>query len=217
MKSSSLTSARRKLHYFFWILLCIGFVTISFLIYKELSAPLPNQPIVVSTEAPPAVEPKDPIIKAAYAVPPDRPRQLIIPRLGIDANIYPVGLVDGTIGAPTNAWDVGWYSSSALPGKPGSLLLDGHVNDALNSPGIFAKLHTLQQTDEIRVERGDKTVLHYRVNEVRQVPLKDVDMRLLLDAKPGEERTVLITCGGTYDMTRQTYNDRVIVIAYRKS
>lgn len=215
MNNSSPSSTRRKLHYFFWILLCIGFVILGFLIYKELSAPLPSQPVTVSTEAPPAVEPKDPVVKAAHTVPPNHPRQLVIPRLSIDANIHPVGLVDGTISAPTNAWDVGWYSSSALPGKQGTLLFDGHVNDTLNSPGVFAKLHTLRQADEIRIERGDKTVLDYQVKEVRQAALKDVDMSLLLSAEPGEERLVLITCGGAYDQARQTYSDRVIIIGYR--
>ncbi len=157
--------------------------------------------------------------KNTYTVPPTHPRQLIIEKLGINANILPMKILsDTTLEAPKTAWDVGWYAQSALPGSGnGALLIDGHVNDALDQPGIFSNLTLLRPDDELTIERGDKQVFTYRIEKVEQKPTDQIDMNTLLhSAEADKEGVNLITCGGTYNNKRQTYNDRVLVYAVRR-
>jgi len=126
-----------------------------------------------------------------------------------------MGTTEGVLNAPASAWDVGWYNQSGLPGLDVSaLLIDGHVNDALNSPGIFYKLSSLISGDRIEVERGDGQKFTYSVVNVEQKSLRDVDMTAMLkSAIPGKQGLNLITCGGTYSYETKTYDDRVLVFA----
>lgn len=207
---------RKRLLWGLGAIVLIGSIAAAAFIPSQL--PSRQLPASINTEPAPPTEPKSAEAKASYTVPPEHPRQLIIAKISVDANVHPVGIApDGTIGAPTNAWDVGWYTKSALPGKPGSLLLDGHVNDTINSPGVFAKLFTLQQGDEIIIEKGNKATLTYRVTNVAQISLKDVSMKDLLAGPESREQLVLITCGGKYSKESQTYSDRVIVQAQRST
>lgn len=158
--------------------------------------------------------------KKAYTVPASHPRELKIPKLGIDANILSMGILkDGSLDAPKTAWDVGWYDESALPGSgQNALLIDGHVNDALNTPGVFYHLGTLKTGDDMQIERGDNELFTYKVVQVDQKPIDQVDMaKMLRSAEPGKEGLNLITCGGDYDYKRETYKDRILVYAVRIS
>jgi LPXTG-site transpeptidase (sortase) family protein len=165
----------------------------------------------VASNAQPAKTPA-----AQYTVPADHPKQLTVDKLGINANIVSLGtLKDGSLDAPKTAWDVGWYDNSTLPGSGyGALLIDGHVNDALNSPGVFYKLNTLAVGDTMQITRGDGQVFTYNVNEVDQTPIAQVDMsKMLRSITPGKEGLNLITCGGVYNYTLHTYTDRILVYA----
>lgn len=155
--------------------------------------------------------------KAAHTVPGDHPRHLIIPSLNVSANILPMGVTaNNAIEAPASAWDVGWYSKSALPGSNyGSMILDGHVNDTLNGPGVFYSASLLATGDTIIVERGDMQRLSYRVTSVTQRPVDQVDINALMESVGNTGGLHLITCGGAYDTSRGTYDDRVIVTATR--
>jgi LPXTG-site transpeptidase (sortase) family protein len=158
--------------------------------------------------------------KDSYVVPADHPRHLIIESQGISVNILPMGLTEtGALDAPKSAWEVGWYDHSTLPGSGhGALLIDGHVNDALNSPGVFYKIHTLKSGDEIKIERGDNQIVTYQVVKSEQQPIERVDMaKMLQSIEPEKEGLNLITCGGEYNYKQQTYDDRVLVYAERVS
>jgi len=156
--------------------------------------------------------------KLSYDVPTNHPRKLIIDRLSIDAVVEPMGILqNGALEAPKTAWDVGWYNKSALPGSDeNALLIDGHVNDALDSPGVFYHIGSLKAGDEMKIERGDRQLFTYRVTKVDQMPLEKVDMAgMLKSVTTGKEGLNLITCGGVYDYRRQTYNDRILVYSER--
>lgn len=191
----------------------------SYFLYTQLEAPkkvIVQAPLAVAKAS---VKRKTEQEKQAYAVPPSHPRELIIKKLGVDANILVVGAVEGTLSAPGSAWDAGWYNQSALPGRgSGALLLDGHVNDALGSPGIFYSLTALTKGDEMTIERGDGQKFTYAVTDVQDVPLEKVDMNTaLVSAVPGKEGLNLITCGGLYDYQKKTYDHRIIVFSVRVS
>jgi sortase A len=158
--------------------------------------------------------------KLSYDVPTNHPRNLIINKLSITANIQPMGILqNGALEAPKTAWDVGWYNKSALPGSDEkALLIDGHVNDALDSPGVFYHISSLKAGDEMKIERGDREIFTYRVVKVDQLPLEKVDMAGMLESiTKDKEGLNLITCGGVYDYKRQTYNDRILVYSERVS
>ena len=159
---------------------------------------------------------KTPEQKAAYSVPPTHPRQLIIDSLSINANVLPMGVLkSGALDAPKTAWDVGWYNASALPGSSyGALLIDGHVNDSLDRPGVFARIGTLKNGDILKIQRGDGVEFSYSVQLVEQKPTNQVDMnKLLTPITEGKSGLNLITCGGTYNAQKKTYDDRILVYA----
>lgn len=186
-----------------------------YILYSTLHAPKQTISILPPAEVKASTEQKTAAQKQAYTVPPTHPRQLTISKLGVDANILPMGTTKGVLNAPASAWDVGWYDQSGLPGlDAGALLIDGHVNDALNSPGIFYRLSSLISGDKIEVERGDDRKFTYSVVSVEQKSLRDVDMTAMLkSAIPGKQGLNLITCGGTYSYETKTYDDRVLVFA----
>ncbi|MFI5212739.1 MAG: class F sortase [Candidatus Saccharimonadales bacterium] len=211
---------KRLLHLLLWLLAGIVLIAGAWLAMALYFAPPAATPQAIrqpkSDIAASSVPPKTPEVKRAYSVPADHPRELIIKRLGIDTNILSMGtLSDGTLAAPATAWDVGWYNQSSLPGTgEGALLIDGHVNDALGTPGIFYRLHDLQTGDTIQIERGDKQLLTYSIVKVDQVPVDQVDMTSMMrSVTPGTQGLNLITCGGTYNQARKTYDDRILVYA----
>jgi LPXTG-site transpeptidase (sortase) family protein len=197
----------------------IGFLLIaagSYFLYVQLVAPkksIVQAPLAVAKAS---VKKKTEQEKQAYTVPPSHPRELIIKKLGVDANVLPIGTTEGVLDAPGSAWDAGWYDKSALPGQGGALLLDGHVNDALGSPGIFYSLTNLVKGDEMIIERGDGQKFTYAVTAVQDIPLEKVDMnKVAASAQAGKEGLNLITCGGLYDYQKKTYDHRIIVYAVR--
>lgn len=216
MKKIHTTSKTSRL--FQIALLVSGLVIIAaggYTLYGALHTPKQAVSILPPAEVKASAEQKTPAQKQAYTVPPTHPRQLTISKLGIDANILPMGATRGVLNAPTSAWDVGWYNESGLPGlDTGALLIDGHVNDALNSPGVFYKLSSLVSGDKIQVERGDSQKFNYSVVTVEQKSLSNVDMnKMLTSTTPGKQGLNLITCGGTYNYETKTYDDRVLVFA----
>lgn len=155
--------------------------------------------------------------KNDHTVPPLHPRYLRIDKLNLSARVISVGKTkEGALDAPSTAWDVGWYKDSGQPGQGGAMLLDGHVNDSFNTPGIFAGLHTLQNGDLLTVERGDGQVYTYRVvtTEIKSVAHVDMD-RLLSSITKDRQGLNLITCGGTYNRRTGTYSDRILVYTER--
>jgi LPXTG-site transpeptidase (sortase) family protein len=208
-----------------WVLAGIGTVAIvSGAVYalslyyfnSPMPTPVIKQPLVT---APTDTSPEKTVVqKARYTVPSSHPREIRIPSIGVDANIMPVGTTsDGTLAAPLSAWDVGWFDKSNLPGAgSGALLLDGHVNNRLGTPGIFYELRRLKVGDSIQIERGDHTVINYRIVTVVQVPVDRVDMRTMVQpVSTGKEGLNLITCGGQYDSERRTFVDRILVYSVR--
>lgn len=204
-----------------WVLaLVIGVALLvtGYFVYIEYITPtplIPNQPTTKAADA--SGTQKTDEQKNQYNVPPTHPRELIIKKLGINANIVPVStLKDGSIDAPKTAWDAGWYEQSALPGTGGngSLFIDGHVNDALGTPGIFYRLDSLAAGDIITIERGDHAMISYAVQTIDRRPIANVDMNQALRSfVPGKEGLNLMTCGGVYDTARKTYDDRITIYA----
>jgi LPXTG-site transpeptidase (sortase) family protein len=208
--------------YRFLLFLGVGMIffgTLVYLAYRDFFMP-PDQLVKQPEFTIPQVQSKDKTDKekVAYTVPPTHPKNLIIEKLAINANIVPLGtLKNGALDAPKTAWEAGWYASSTQPGTgSGAVVLDGHVNDTLNTPGVFYKLHTLMPGDVLRIERGDNTFFDYRVKAIEQTSVDKLNMsRVLSSIEPTKEGLNIITCGGAYDRNAQTYTDRIVVYATR--
>jgi hypothetical protein len=136
---------------------------------------------------------------------PGGPSVVAIPAIGVDAEVRPVGVLDdGRLEVPPAAM-VGWYQYGSSPGEPGSAVLAGHIAyDGVD--GAFRYLAELTPGDEVRVD--DATFVVERVEQFRKEQLPpDVW------AEDGPSRLVLITCGGSFDSARRSYDSNVVVWA----
>ena len=161
--------------------------------------------------------------KQEWTVPASHPRYISIPKLGIEnARIVQLGIIKktGQLDAPVSIHDAGWYNGSALPGKGGAMLMDGH-NGGPNFGGIFEKLRELKNGDEIIIERGDGKKLTYVVKDNRDMNVKDINdpsnkwgMATMTNSiEAGKEGLNIITCVGQWDERSQTFNERTMLRA----
>jgi len=150
----------------------------------------------------------------SYVVSPNLPRALYINKISVAARLMPMNVnTDGSLQAPKNIYDAGWYTSSVKPGEDGAMLIDGHASGKTRQ-GLFGYLDTLKVDDQIQIEKGDGTKLTYKVLHTETVPLADVDMQKMLtpygDAKKGLN---LMTCTGTWIASEKTYDERALIFA----
>jgi len=157
---------------------------------------------------PPAPNPRSPT--------PTAPSRLVIPAIGLDAPIQPVGLMTVTEGGQTYyQWQVpdgfaaGWFNTSAPPGQPGNTVLDGHHNI---SGQVFRYLVNLKPGDAILVYAGEHP--HRYIVRERHI-LLEKGQPLAVRLKNAEwiqptadERLTLVTC---WPYTNNTH--RLIVVA----
>lgn len=149
-----------------------------------------------------------------YTVAPSAPRIINIPSQNVKARVIKQAMAaDGTLQAPKNIYDTGWYQDSSKPGQGGAVLIDGHATGP-TAAGVFDNLDKLKAGDTITVERGDGVVFSYAVDKVDIMPSGNVDMKsLLLPVTKGTSGLNLISCTGAYDAKTNTYADRVLVFA----
>lgn len=151
---------------------------------------------------------------ASYKVAPNMPRYLIINKLNVYARVKPLGVdSSNTIAAPDNIYDAGWYQRSALPGKAGTMLMDGHVS-SWTAKGIFYNLKNLNRGDQIQVERGDGILVSYRVVKAQVYDAQEVDMAAALSpVEPGKPGLNLITCSGELSDNNRSFKQRLVIFA----
>ena len=139
------------------------------------------------------------------------PKKLKIKKLGIDSFIQQVGKNENNeVAAPYNIYIAGWYRDSAKPGDKGLSIIDGHL-DGYSKPGIFKDLKNLKPNDEIIIEKGDSSVVKYKVMKVEEVD-SDKAVNYLFSQSPKiKSQLNLITCGGNYDTNKKVYDKRIIV------
>lgn len=149
-----------------------------------------------------------------YAVAPELPRVLSIPSLGVKARVLGMDVTaTNQLRAPNNINDAGWYNSSARPGQPGAVALNGHVSGP-TQPGVFKKLQTLKNGDEIILDNGAKQSFRYKVAHVETLPVEKVEMVKYLQVYGDAEKGVnLMTCGGKFNAKTQQYESRTLVYA----
>ncbi|UCG26039.1 MAG: sortase [Chloroflexota bacterium] len=146
----------------------------------------------------------------------DDSTRLMIPSIGVDAPIQPVGLMElEEDGHNYQQWQVpsdyaiGWHRTSAWLGSPGNTVLNGHNNV---HGAVFRDLVDVDFGDEIVVQEGKRTY-RYQVAHREVLEESDQPLRVRLDnAKwmfpTSDERLTLISCWPYVGNTH-----RVIVVA----
>ena len=140
------------------------------------------------------------------------PLQLIIPALNIDAKIQDVGITKkGNMGVPNNFTDVGWYKYGAIPGRLGSAVIAGHVNNGLAFPAVFAHLGDLKKGDDVYIKMDDGKEVHFVVVDLSTY---DYNAKVSKVFNQNDDRYLkLITCTGVFVKSYGTHNKRLVVTA----
>ena len=174
-----------------------------------LWAPSPAAPVAtVTPEAPPA-----PVVlatPAARTVVP--PASVTIPAIGVDTRLDQIG-VDGAgaLVPPADFTVAGWFAAGPAPGDPGPAVLAGHVDDR-TGPAVFFRLEELDVGDQVLVTREDGTTVTFAVTRVAEYPKTAFGTDEVYGPTAGPELR-LITCGGTFDRSRRSYTDNIVVFA----
>lgn len=142
---------------------------------------------------------------------PGRPTRLVIPSIGVDANVQSVGMWwrdPSQIGIPTNFTDVAWYNGGPKPGEPGSAVIDGHLDGKSVKEAVFFNLDKLKPGDLVEVTGSDGKTIQFKVTNTK---LYDYNAATndIFDPDPAHTRLILITCGGDY--VGGQYDKRVVV------
>ena len=140
-----------------------------------------------------------------------KPVRLIIPSLGIDADVTHLGLTsDGDMDSPTKLMDTGWYKYGSHPGDSGSAVIAGHIGGS-QAPGIFIDLHKLKKGDQVSTIDDKGLTVTFTVRESRTYS-QDGQPDEVFRGKGGNFLN-LITCTGTWLDGQKTFSERLVVFA----
>jgi len=141
------------------------------------------------------------------------PTKIDIPRIGVNADIQKVGLLDdGTLETPAILSGlVGWYQYGPTPGELGPSVLVGHV-DSYKGPSVFWNLSKLHLEDAVSITRSDGTTAQFIVSRIAQY---DQDNFLTHEVYGNIDHAGLriITCGGTYNHLTGRYSQNTVIYA----
>jgi sortase (surface protein transpeptidase) len=141
------------------------------------------------------------------------PLGLRIEALGIDAPVGAYGVDgNGQMDVPDNVTEAGWYKFGPAPGQPGSAVIAAHVDLAGPGRGLFYDLDELEPGDLISVIHADGSVSDFEVF-ARSVYLKSELPLETIFSRTGSPVLTLITCGGGFSRSANSYDSNVVVYA----
>jgi LPXTG-site transpeptidase (sortase) family protein len=167
---------------------------------------------VASASPAPRTSSQDTLAAAqAIVAPASGPVRLVIPAIGVNAQVESLGLdAQGRMATPSRADRVGWYSPGATPGDVGNAVIDGHL-DWTDGPAVFWRLGRLKRGDELTVLRADGSKARFVVQSASTTPYDSPTDALF--TRSGPPALTLITCAGAWDRQRATYLQRLVVRA----
>ena len=140
------------------------------------------------------------------------PVRVAIPALGVDGPVLPAGVnVDNELDVPPDARSLVWYRHGPSPGERGSAVIAGHLNWR-GVTGLFADLARTPVGAEVVVVLDDGSQRSFRVTTVELVPKPAVSVNGVF-ARDGGRVLRLVTCGGEFDDTVNSYRSNVVVTA----
>lgn len=133
---------------------------------------------------------------------------LSISRLGLNAPIVGVPLINGDWDVSWLGADAGWLNGTAFPTWSGNSVLTGHVWNADNTPGIFLQLKTLAYGDQVRIHAWGQTYI-YEVRENRLLAPTEINVAI---EHRDETWLTLLSCE-SYNTLTDSYTWRRMVRA----
>ncbi len=142
------------------------------------------------------------------------PVGLRIDSLGVDAPIeaYGVNQRTGQMDVPRNVRDVAWYEYGPTPGEAGSAVLAAHVDLKSQGPGVFFDLKTLEPGELISVTFDDGSEQWFETRARNTYQKEDLPLDVIF-SRDGASVLTLITCGGGFSASNQSYDSNVVVYA----
>ena len=142
------------------------------------------------------------------------PVRLEIPAIGVASPLIRLGLnPDGAMQVPADFQVAGWFTGGPQPGQLGPAVIAGHV-DSRNGPAVFYRLRDLHPGDLVRVVRADHRVIRFRVDSLASFPKQALPDEAVFGATTTPALR-LITCAGSFDWSRRSYRDNLVVSATR--
>jgi sortase family protein len=166
-----------------------------------------------STGRAPVTDPPAPVVVAAPAARTvAAPVRVTIPAIGVDSTLTDIGVdAAGALVPPADFAQAGWFAAGPVPGEVGPAVLAGHVDDR-SGPAVFFRLEDLTAGDQVVVTDGDGERHTFTVTRVEAYPKTAFATAEVYGPTAGPELR-LITCGGTFDRSRRSYTDNVVVFA----
>jgi hypothetical protein len=140
------------------------------------------------------------------------PTRVVIPAIGVNAAVEPVGLTKGGALAtpPLSARNLtGWWDGGYAPGQDGPAVIVGHIDSAAAGPLVFYHLGGLKPGDVAYTEPGN---LKFTVTQVQEVSKNRFPTQTVY-GKTSRPTLRLITCGGNFNSSTGHYDDNIIVYA----
>jgi sortase (surface protein transpeptidase) len=148
-------------------------------------------------------------VTASRASPPTR---ISIPAIGVDAGIVPLDArPDGTLEVPPDWNTPGWYARGPAPGENGPAVILGHL-DSFTGPAVFWRLSAVQPGDPIEIDRQDGSRLTFSIRRTATFAVDSFPKSEVYGPTGGPELR-LITCGGSYSVSRRQYLSNVVAFA----
>jgi sortase (surface protein transpeptidase) len=156
------------------------------------------------------------LLAASVANPTPQPvGRLLIPAIGVDAPMEPVGVLpDSDLATPTqNPWnDVGWYSGGPRPGEKGSAVIDGHLDRPGGSPAVFWDLRNLHINDAVNIVDSHGRTIQFHIIRMQFYRPQDAPIQDIFGNKAGYFLN-LMTCAGDWIPTQHQTALRLVVYA----
>jgi LPXTG-site transpeptidase (sortase) family protein len=142
------------------------------------------------------------------------PQYLSINSIGlINAQIEQVGVEpNGAMGVPTDPNIVGWYKNGPIAGEKGNIVLAAHYDWYNGTKGAFYLLNKASVGDQIVLNNNSQTKV-YQVYEVKYVPNNDISAVYEAFRNTNKQEITLITCGGVWNVIKNSYEERFLVKA----
>lgn len=181
---------------------------------REDSGPSASTAAPDPTPEPPRAPAKQPDVRdqvKGLVLPESDPVRVTIPVVGVQSRLVDLGLdAKGAMEVPEPS-RAGWFTRGAAPGALGPAVIAGHVTWN-GAPSVFHRLGTMRRGDRVSVAREDGRTAVFSVSRVARFPKSGFPSEEVYG--PIDHAGLrLITCGGTYDATDNTYRDNVIVFA----
>lgn len=179
---------------------------------------IPNPPSASATAAPaPTPSASVPVVRATPTPPPvpsPEPTALVLPDLGVDMPVDPVGVqADGAMEIPTDPAVAGWYRFGPAPADAaGATVIAAHVDSRVYGLGPLARLRDAQPGQQVSVTDAAGTITTYIVESVTYIPRAQLPVDELF-SREGPRSLVVITCGGSFDERTRSYSDNVVLVA----